>query len=307
MLARKLADLPGQETRALVERATLVAATDGPAAAIASVERSGLDLSDPIHAEALRVLLEQLAVQGSHERALARIDASLDAHLAEVRFHGLRGEVFERAGRADAARGAFERAVELDARDAAALAGLARLAVARRDCEDALSFYARAVEADAEDASISFANAALLLECEHRDAAEQSLDLLIYRHPRHAAAAHELAKLLLARDGDPNRALDLAQRAVTFGSEPDALETLGLIRLERGEAAAAVEALTRAAEAKPRSARTHYRLGLARVAAGDPAGAREALRTALGLGAFPEATQARAQLAQLQGAGESAP
>jgi len=307
MLAEKLAGLPGQETRALVERATLVAAADGPAAAIESIERSGLDLSDPIHAEALRVLLEQLAVQGSHERALARIDASLSAHPAEVRFHRLRGEVFEWAGRADAARGAFERAVELDARDPAALAGLARLAVARRDYEDGLSFYARAVEADPEDASISFANAALLLEREHLDAAEQSLGLLIYRHPRHAAAAHELAKLLLARDGDPDRALDLAQRAVMFGSEPDALETLGLIRLERGEAAAAVEALTRAAEAQPRSARTQYRLGLARVAVGDTAGAREALRTALGLGAFPEAQQARAQLAQLQGAGESAP
>jgi tetratricopeptide (TPR) repeat protein len=197
--------------------------------------------------------------------------------------------------------------VELDARDAAALAGLARLAVARRDYDDALSLYARAVEADPEDASISFASAALLLERERLDAAEQSLDLLIYRVPRHAAAAHELAKLLLARGGDPDRALDLAQRAVMFGSEPDALETLGLIRLERGEAAAAVEALTRAAEAQPRSARTHYWLGLARVAAGDVAGAREALRTALGLGAFPEATQARAQLAQLQGAGESAP
>jgi tetratricopeptide (TPR) repeat protein len=306
-LARKLAGLPGQETRALVEQATLVAAADGPAAAIASVERSGLDLSDPVHAEALRVLLEQLAVQGSHERALARIDASLDAHPGEVRFHGLRGEVLERAGRADAARGAFESAVKLDARDAAALAGLARLAVARQDYEDALSFYARAVDADPEDASISLANVALLLERGHRDAAEQSLDLLIYRQPRHAAAAHELAKLLLARDGDLNRALDLAQRAVMFGSEPEALETLGLIQLERGEAAAAVEALVRAAEAQPRSARTHYRLGLARVAAGDAAGAREALRTALGLGAFPEAAQARAQLAQLQGGRDSAP
>jgi tetratricopeptide (TPR) repeat protein len=306
-LARDLAGLPGQETRALVERAMLVAAADGPAATIASVENSGLDLSDPVHAAALRVLLEQLALQGSHERALARIDASLDAHPEEARFHGLRGEVLERAGRADAARSAFERAVELDARDAAALAGLARLAVARGAYEAALPLYGRAVEADPGDASTAFAAAALLLEREHLDAAKQSLDLLIYRHPRHAAAAHELAKLLLARGGDLDRALDLAQRAVMFGSEPGYLETLGLIRLERGEAAAAVEYLTRAAEAQPRSARTYYRLGLARDAAGDAAGARGALRTALGLGAFPEVAQARAQLAQLEGSSGPAP
>ncbi len=306
-LARKFAGLPGQETRALVERATLAAAADGPAAAIASIEGSGLDLSDPIHAEALRVLLEQLAVQGFHERALKRIDAALDAHPESAELHRLRGEAYERAGRAEAARSAFERAVALDARDAAALAGLARLAAARRRDEEALSFYARAVEVDPEDASISFAYAAFLLERGHLDAAQQRLDLLIYRHPRHAATAHELAKLLLARHGDPDRALDLARRAVMFGSDPEALETLGLIRLERGEAAAAVEVLARAAEARPHSARTHYRLGLARVAAGDAAGAREALRTALGLGAFPEAAEARAQLAQLQGAGASAP
>jgi tetratricopeptide (TPR) repeat protein len=306
-LAGELAGLPGQETRALVERATLLAAADGPAAAIASIESSDLDLSDPIHADALRVLLEQLAVQGFHERALRRIDAALDAHPEAAELHRLRGEAYERAGRVDAARGAFERAVALDLRDAAALAGLARLAAARQHDEEALSFYARAVEADPDDAAISFAYAVFLLERGRLDAAEQRLDLLIYRRPRHAAAAHELAKLLLTRGGDPDRALDLARRAVMFGTEPEALETLGLIRLERGEAEAAVETLTRAAEARPHSARTHYRLGLARAAAGDAAGAREALRTALGLGAFPEVEQARARLAQLQGAGGSAP
>lgn len=305
--ARELAELPGQEARAVVEQARLLAGSDGPAAAIESVEGSGLDLSDPAHAEALRVVLEQLAVQGFHERALARVGAALKAHPERAEFHRLRGETLERAGRADAARSAFERAVALDAREAAALAGLARLAAARRDDEAALSLYARATEADPEDASISFAHAALLRERGQLDAAEQNLDRLLYRHPRHAPAAHELAKLLLLRSGDSDRALDFAQRAVMFGSEPDALETLGLIRLERGEAAAAVEALTRAAEAQPRSARTHYRLGLARFDAGDAAGAREALRTALELGTFPEAERARAQLAQLQDAGEAAP
>ena len=46
---------------------------------------------------------------------------------------------------------------------------------------------------------------------------------------------------------------------------------------------------------------------IARIAAGDAAGARQALRAALDLGAFPEAADARAQLAQLRGAGESTP
>jgi tetratricopeptide (TPR) repeat protein len=306
-LGRKLSELPGQEARAVVERAKWVAAADGPAAAIASVETSGLDLSDPVHAEALRVVLEQLAAQGYHERALTRIDAALKAHPEQADLHRLRGEVLERAGRLDAADGAFERAVALDAGDANALAGLARLAAARRDDERALSLYARALEAAPEDASIAFAHAALLLERERFDAAEQNLDLLLYRYPRHAPAAHERAKRLLEQGGDSDRALDLAQRAVMFGSESEALETLGLVRLERGEAEAAVEVLTRAAQAQPHSARTHYRLGLARIAAGDAAGARQALRAALDLGAFPEAADARAQLAQLRGAGESTP
>jgi tetratricopeptide (TPR) repeat protein len=306
-LGRKLAELPGQATRTAVERATWVAADDGPAAAIASIEDSGLDLTDPLHAEALRVVLEQLAAQGLHARALARIDAALEAHPQDAKLQHLRGEVLERAGRPDAALGAYERAAALDAHDAAALAGLARLAAARGDDEEAFRFYARALEADPEDASIAFANAALLLERERFDAAEQSLDALLYRYPRHARAAHERAKRLLARGGDADRALDLARRAVMFGSEPEALETLGLIRLERGENTAAVEALTRAADAQPRSPRTHYRLGLARIAAGDAAGARQALRAALDLGVFPEVADARAQLAQLRGVDESTP
>jgi tetratricopeptide (TPR) repeat protein len=233
-IAGRLAALPGQQARAVGERAMLSAADGGPAAAVDAIERSELDLTDLANVFALRVLVEQLAAQESHRRALERVDAALAAHPDEVALLDLRGEVLERAGRADAARTAFERALELDTRDAAALSGLARLAAASGAREKAVDLYDRAAAADPVNTTALFAAALLLLESDRTQEAEQRLDRLLHRDPRHAAAAHALAILLLARGGDLDRALDLARRAVLFDAGPDAPQTLESIRAARG-------------------------------------------------------------------------
>jgi len=233
MMTRRLAAVPGQRARAVGERARLVAVDKGPAAAVEVIESGDLDLTDPAHVFALGVLVDQLAAQGAHDRALARVDVALAVHPERAAFHTLRGEVLARMGRANAAHAAFTRAVELDVRDAAALAGLAQIAAASDAPGDAIALYDRAAEADPEDPSAAYAAARMLLESERAGEAESRLERLLYAHPRHTGAAQDLAALLLARHGDLDRALGLAQRAVLFGAGSGAQETLDSIRLER--------------------------------------------------------------------------
>ena len=106
-----------------------------------------------------------------------------------------------------------------------------------------------------------------------------------------------MAQRLIERD--PERAFELARRAVRCRGGADALDTLGRIQVERKEANLAVRSLRRSIELRPDSPSTHYWLGRALSATGDTDGAREAFDKALQADDFPEKEDARARLARL--------
>jgi tetratricopeptide (TPR) repeat protein len=230
----RLAVLPGQAARAKAEEATLLAVDKGPALAVEAVESSGLDLTDPSKAPALRVLLTQLAALGDHARAEALVRSALQAHPDEAVFHELRGRALRAAARPpEKVREAFERALALDPQHAPALVGLAELSAEAGERAAALALYDRATEADPDDPGPAYAAARLLLEAQETREAEARLEKLLEQHPREASAAHELARILVER-GDLDRALGLAERAAWFRA-PGADETLARIRELRGE------------------------------------------------------------------------
>jgi Flp pilus assembly protein TadD len=101
------------------------------------------------------------------------------------------------------------------------------------------------------------------------------------------------------RTRDPERALVLARRAVRFRGGPDALDTLGRIQLDGGDAATAAKTLSRSVKLRPDSPSTHYWLGVALSAAGDEDGARRELGVALEADGFPEREDAVAEFARL--------
>ena len=92
----------------------------------------------------------------------------------------------------------------------------------------------------------------------------------------------------------------MARHAVRFRGGPDALDVLGRMQLERGNAERAARTLAHSAELRPESASTHYWLGRAWAEVGDEAAARRALETALATEAFPEREAAQAELARLK-------
>jgi tetratricopeptide (TPR) repeat protein len=230
---QRLGEMPGQVPIAVAEEASLLAADGSVESAVDVVESAGLDLTDASNAIALRVLIEQLGVLGKHEKAAALVGPALAAHPDEAVFHELQGQALLAGGQADSARAGYERALELDAESWRALTGLAALAAESGDTAGALALYDRAIAVGPEDPAPALAAVALVRETDPEEAARR-LEQLLVRHPREAAAANELAGILVDR-GELNLARVYAARAAWFAL-PEAEGTLARIRELRAEA-----------------------------------------------------------------------
>jgi Flp pilus assembly protein TadD len=123
---------------------------------------------------------------------------------------------------------------------------------------------------------------------------------LVNRFAGHAGARNDLAWILAEKGEELDWALTLAEDAHRMDPSPDVLDTLGWVHFRRGEISAAVGVLEQAVEARADSPSIRYRLGVALNKAGDPERAREMLEEAIAAGSFPEAADARRELAQLE-------
>jgi len=244
----RLSEIPEQAGTAVAEHATLLAESspDGAVVAVKTVEESDLDLTDPINAPALRVLLMNLATLGEHEKAEKQIGSALGAHPEAAVFNELNGQVLSAAGRSpEKARAAFDRALELEPKHVEALVGLASLTAEAGDVDAALALYERAAELDPGDADAALAAAKLELGAGRAAAAQARFAAVLAEHPRESAAAIELARIL-ADQGKFEESLRYAHWAEWLKA-PEAEETLASIeglraqRREAGNAPAASE------------------------------------------------------------------
>jgi tetratricopeptide (TPR) repeat protein len=208
----------------------------GAEAALKAMRAVKIDLQDPLHVEALAAIVEDLAATGKAKQALGLVDAGLRAHPDAAEFHALRGRALVLSGgQVVAARAAFERALELDAKSARALLGLARLEVAAGASDQALALFDRARAADPESSAPVREAAAVLVALGRRGDAETKLSDLLRDQPTDGEAARSLAELRLARGTNDERTLDLARRAVAFGGGAEAKALLERVT-ERAQA-----------------------------------------------------------------------
>jgi tetratricopeptide (TPR) repeat protein len=297
--AQSLLAIPGYRGVAMAELAAIRAARGGPATGAEAIRAARLDLTQPRNGPALGPLVEYLIAAGQSAEALEATQAALAAHPEEALFHELHGRALSGAGEPDAARKAFQRALEIEPERALALAQLAALTAEQGDRDTAIALYDRAALADPEDASYAWDAIELLVASDDAAELERRLEALLARHATHAAAAELLARRL--RERDPERAFELARRAVRLRGGPDALDTLGRIQLARGDAESAVRALGASVELRPDSPSTQYWLSQALAATENEEGARRALEASLAQGAFPEREAAQAELARVNG------
>jgi tetratricopeptide (TPR) repeat protein len=253
-LLRSLAEDPARWGESVAAMAQGMREASGPAEAARFLrEAQALDLKDPRSAAALRELVIAESEAGHAAAALAAADAALKAHPDEASFHALRGLALAKSDAAKA-RAAYERALELDAKNAEALVGLARLEAAAGGNDRALELYGRAIaaQADAElgDPEPWRESADLLLRVGRRDEAIARLEQLLLRDPYDSRAAARLAGLRVEQPDGREQALALAKRAVFFGRSPEAFHMLALVHRARGEDAQAAEAHAHAERAR---------------------------------------------------------
>ncbi len=282
-----------------VARAALEAKAEGPAAAVAVLEASALDLVAPENEAALRMLCDHLIAVGRGADALARADAATAASLETPGPHDVRGRVLSRLGRHDEAEAAFGQALALDPEHAEALAGLAHLAEQRGDRGETQARLEQAAAAAPGRAEYPYRLAQFHLAAGRREAAVEAYEEALRRDPLHPHASNDLAWILAEQGHSLDRALALAQTARRVDPSAAVLDTLGWVRFKRGEMEQAVRVLGQARALDPRSPSIGYRLSLALMETGESERARELLEQAVGAGAFPEADAARDQLARL--------
>jgi tetratricopeptide (TPR) repeat protein len=296
---RALAELPGREGEAAAELAAVERMAGGPAAAVASIEKLGLDLRDPANESALRALANDLVAIERADRAIASVDRALRARPDSASLHALMGTTLARAHRSIDARSAFKRAVSIDPNHPEALGGMAALAGAGGDTRRAVELFDRAAAIDPGNPPYAYAAAQLVLAAGDRNAAEARLKTIVRQSAAHAGARNDLAWLLATEGGDLDLALSLAREASRLGPEAATLDTLGFVHLERGENRQAVDVLERAIAAPGSSPTVHYHLAMALSRSGNTERARSLLQRALAVGDFPEAEAAQWLLANL--------
>jgi tetratricopeptide (TPR) repeat protein len=196
----------------------------GPKASLEVIRHAKpLELDDPKYAEAIAAMIEDLAATGSAKEGVSLAERGLGKHPDSAAFHALRGRALQLSGApAESVRAAFDRALELDAKNARALLGLARVEANAGSKEAAVPLYERAIAANPTD-GVAVRELAKLLAALQRPAdAEQRLEDLLREVPYDAAAARALAELRFARGNADERTVELARRAVAFGGGADA-------------------------------------------------------------------------------------
>lgn len=284
-----------------VEVAAAGGGAAGAAAGLAALDASGLDPALPVHEPVLRKRTELLLGAGRGAEALAIVDRALAHDTGRASLHELRGTLLVVLDRHDEAREAFEAALARDAANLAAHQGLATLAAAAGDLARATALLDEAARLHPDDVAPAYAAAQLTLQRGDRADARRRLETIVAEQPLHAPAANDLAWILATEREDLDRALVLAQRAHRLQPSPETVDTLGRVRLERGELDLAVPLFESALDQRPRAAGIRYHLGLALARRGDRERAVELLRAALAAGPFPEAAAAREELARLEG------
>jgi tetratricopeptide (TPR) repeat protein len=246
-LARIETSHPAWAGRALAVAAEGLARRSGPAAALGMLATApGVDYSDPRYAAALRALVRFSHRAGEAAATRAALETILAAQPDSGAFQEIRGLDLELSGApTEAVRAAYTRALELEPRNALALAGLGRLAM-DDDPAAALVLFDRAASADPSDPDPKFQAARALAASEQIAEAQQRLDEILLEYPFEAEVAAERARLDLERGIATPRTLDRALRAARFGGGADAFELLSQVHAKRDQPEPAARAAERA-------------------------------------------------------------
>ncbi len=233
MLTR-LSRMRGKAGRSVALAAERAERAEGAEAALRVIDKTGLDLLDPIHAEALEARAKLLAALDRGDEAIAQIDQVLARDPGSARLLFARAAVLRAQGDDDRATRDLEAAVEADPRFVPALLERASLAAQAGDEQRARSLYEQIVPIEAErnergesgEQNASIALARLDLASGRAADGRARLRRVLVSRPRSGEAAWLLLQSYAEDAGgerlSSNEREDLARRAAVFTGTEEA-------------------------------------------------------------------------------------
>jgi len=208
----------------------------GPDATLGVLDEAGaIDPSDFSRLSALRLRIQALVELGRAAEATELARGIVDAYPDNADYWALLGgALMENSESRAEARSSFERALEREATNVAALTGLAEISVTTGSLEDAVSLYSRAVEADPKARESLLGLVEVLAELGREAEGRAALESYLVRGDSYdGKAALRLARMLRSENTD--RSLELARRALRFGAGDEAAKMVA--ELDRESAA----------------------------------------------------------------------
>jgi|JI10StandDraft_1071094.scaffolds.fasta_scaffold99829_1 tetratricopeptide (TPR) repeat protein len=229
-----LSRLRGQAPHAVALAAKRMELAEGPEAALAAIDKTGLDVLEPANVEALEARCRLLIALDREADASQAIERALEKAPDSARLFVLRAFMHREAGRIEPARADLEQARRIDPEHLPAVLELASLEAGEGHPDAARALYGQASELAAAqskpdepgDFAAALALARLEIEAGEVDAARVRLQKILDENPREGAAAWLLLKSYGLDTGggdlDEKAREDLALRAAVFERSAEA-------------------------------------------------------------------------------------
>lgn len=233
--------------------------------------------------------------------AQARVEGQIAKAPQNPALHLLLAKVHMGQGRNQEAEAALQKTIELQPDSPVAFFMLAQLYINTKQVTKALANLQEVVTKNPKDVGALMLMGVLNEEQKNYPAARDNYEKIVAINPKAGTALNNLAYLYSERLGEPDKALDTAQKArEALPNQAETADTLGWILYKKRQYSRALTLLEDSGEKLPENAEAQFHLGMVRYMMGDEAGARTVLEKALSLNKdFPGADEARQALAIL--------
>jgi tetratricopeptide (TPR) repeat protein len=263
---------------------------------------------NPNSKDALRGLMNTYVAQKRVDQAIATANAQIAKVPNDGAFYDLLGTVlFVNKKDLTGAEAAFAKSVELDKKNSGAELELARVQAAKGSTDQAIATCRRGLENNPNEPGFDILLGDLYQSRRDWNNAIEAYQKALTLKPENPLASNDLAAVMLQFGGNLDVALSLAQTARRgLPDSPGVADTLGWIYYQKGAYRLAVDSLREAMKLaqtsnSPDNPRIHYRLGMAYAKSGQPALARQQLEKMLKMNPdASDASEAKKQLAQLK-------
>jgi tetratricopeptide (TPR) repeat protein len=256
----------------------------------------------PDNAASLDQLVELDIANKDFNSAMSKAQQELTRAPNAAISHYLVGKVHAAMHSWDQAEAELSRALELDAKFSRAYDGLIAVYVTRGKLPEAANRLEALIAKNPQNTAALLTSAMLYERMKDFDKARNAYEKVLATNPDFTSALNNLAYLYATQFNEPDKALELANKARQLKPEdPAVADTLGWIAYKRGDYARALSLLQQGAAKLSDNAEVQYHLGMANYMMGQTGAAKTALERAANAPAdFPDKEDSKRRLALLQ-------